>query len=236
MDRRRLGGMMIVMAVTAMGWSFFGIWYGLLILGVVSLARFVERRITPKRLADVRVPRYLAVPVILLPISLAVFIVMSPNGGGGARPPDNHVSQPSATSLRGVFLVRIGPSFGGLRLAVRPGFIDWPKGFVALEGTVARVMTFLVELPPDQRLRLLSGETPWPKELVAHMGDRPGSSTVSVTRILRVVTMSSCEEACPFRGGRSGNGSSFKQFTSGPVIVLSRSHLMSSLRCGRCRC
>ena len=174
MDRRRLGGMVIVMAVTAMGWSFFGIWYGLLILGVVSLARFVERRITPKRLADVRVPRYLAVPVILLPISLAVFIVMSPNGGGGARPPDNHVSQPSATSLRGVFLVRIGSSFGGLRLAVRPGFIDWPKGFVALEGTVARVMTFLVELPPDQRLRLLSGETPWPKELVAHMGDRPG--------------------------------------------------------------
>jgi len=173
-DRRRLGGMVIVMAVTAMCWSFFGIWYGLLILGVVSLARFVERRITPQRLADVRVPRYLAVPVILLPISLAVFIVMSPNGGGGARSPDNHVSQPSATSLRAVFLVRIGPSFGGLRLAVRPGFIDWPEGFVALEGTVARVMTYLLRLAPEQRSRVLSGETPWPKELVADLGPRPG--------------------------------------------------------------
>ncbi|SRR6266480_829625 len=126
--RRRLVRTVIFMIVAGMGGWFLGIWFWLLVLGLGSLVRVVERRITPKRLADVRIPRYVAVPVILLPIALAFFIIMSLNGRGGARLPDDHVGRASPASLRAIFLFRIGPSFGGLRLAVRPGFIDWPEG------------------------------------------------------------------------------------------------------------
>jgi hypothetical protein len=66
----------------------------------------------------------------------------------------------SPAFLRAVVLFRVGPSFGGLRVAA-----------------VARVMTFLVQLPPDQRARVLSGETPWPNELVADLGLVRASST-----------------------------------------------------------
>lgn len=128
MYRRRLVRTVIFMIVAGMGGWFLGIWFWLLVLGLGSLVRVVERRITPKRLADVRIPRYVAVPVILLPIALAFFIIMSLNGRGGARLPDDHVGRASPASLRAIFLFRIGPSFGGLRLAVRPGFIDWPEG------------------------------------------------------------------------------------------------------------
>jgi len=171
---RWLAGTVILMIVAAMGSWVFGFWFGLFVLALPTLIRLIERRIAPQRLADVRVPRYLAVSVILLPVLLAVFIVVSPSGRGGARVPDEHVSRASPASLRAILLFRIGPSFGGLRLAVRPGVMDWPEGFVVLESAVARVMTFLIQLPPDQRARVLSGETPWPKDLMADLGPRPG--------------------------------------------------------------
>src|SRR5437899_2506615 len=140
----------------------------------VELLVTVARRMAGKRLADVRVPRYVAALVILVPILLAFLVLMSLDGGEGRRRPDRHSSPASPASLRAVFVVRIGPPFGGFRLAFRPGFIDWPEGFVALEAAVTRVMTFLIQLPPDQRSRMLSGETGWPQELAAQLGDRPG--------------------------------------------------------------
>ncbi len=92
---------------------------------------------------------------------------------------DRRGGQASAASLRVVVVVRIGDPFGGFRIAFRPGFIDWPEGFAALEKTVERMVAFLVNLPPDQRLRLLRGETPWPREFAPQefaprFGDRHG--------------------------------------------------------------
>src|SRR5207245_3069130 len=140
--------------------------------GSFRFPRFSKSVDISKRLADVRVPRYLAALVILMPIVLAFLVLMSLDSGAGRRPADGRVASPA--SLRAILVFRIGPPFGGFRIAFRPGFVDWPEGFAALEAAVARVRTFLIQLPPDQRSRMLSGETGWPQELAAQLGDRPG--------------------------------------------------------------
>jgi hypothetical protein len=128
-----------------------------------------------KRLADLRVPYYLAIPLILVPIVLAVLVIVSPQRDGGNRQPDHRGGPTAPASLRAVNAVRIGPPLGGFRIAFRPGFIDWPEGFVALEAAVARTITLLVQLPPDQRSRMLRGELPWPEDLRAQMVPQLGS-------------------------------------------------------------
>jgi len=53
--------------------------------------------------------------------------------------------------VRSVVLFNLGPPFGGLRLAVRPGFLglDAPSAFGALEEAIAAVRDTLRSRPPS---------------------------------------------------------------------------------------
>ena len=174
-DRLQFLGTVILMIVAAMSGWVFGMWPVLLVLGLSLVARAVERRMGGKRLADLRIPAWVAVLLVLVPIALAVLIIASPLGGQGNRQLDHPGGATPPASLRAINAIRIGAPFGGFRIAFRPGFIDWSEGFVALEQATTRATAFLVGLPPDQRARMLRGEVPWPDEFTAQMAPQLGS-------------------------------------------------------------